>query len=948
MMPREIPKAYEPQEIEERWAKAWFDEKLFRPENSGDGSGRTFSIALPPPNVTGSIHIGHMLEHTQIDMLVRWHRMRGERTLWLPGMDHAGIATQFVVERMLAKDGIKRQDLGREEFERRVWKWKAESGGVIKGQMIRLGASCDWTRERFTLEPALYRAVLEAFLRLYRDGLIYRGRYMVNWCPRCLTAISDLEVVHNERTGSMWYIRYPVAITKEHVVVATTRPETMLGDTAVAVHPEDERYRHLIGKKVLLPLINREIPIIADASVDREFGTGAVKITPAHDPNDFEMGQRHNLPQIDVMTDDAHMSGAAGPYAGLERFVARARIIADLEKLSLLEKVAEHTHSVGTCDRCKAIVEPRVSTQWFMKMKPLAEPAAKVVIDGLIEVVPDNQRTILLQWFENIRDWCISRQLWWGHRIPIWHCADCEEMVPALDSRVEIFEGHARAASPPQKCSKCGGAKLTQDKDVLDTWFSSALWPFSTLGWPDDTDDLRTYYPTSLLISGYDILFFWDSRMIMMGLQLSGDRFEPEKVPGSSAVAQTKGTSSALQKSVNDPASTIPFRRLYLHSLVRTAEGAKMSKTKGTGVDPLELTQKFGTDALRYMLASMAAPGTDIILSEDRILGARAFANKIWNAARFLFMNLEKAEAAAGITLEELAAPEIRANAPYAIPGEDGLIHRWIFSRLAAVSEQVDRALQDFRFHEASQAIYQFFWGDFCDWYIEWVKPQLAATDRAVAVAAWRNIFAALEAALRLLHPVMPFLTEELWHRLPQPTGARSIALERFPEPRANWTDTQAEKEFATLQEIITAARNIRSEMKIDQKRKIPADFSSSDSAIRKLAEQNAEPLARLATLSALNISSNRLDGAGAAVRSTSQFDLRIAYGDAIDKDVETARLRKEIERLAKDIESKKGRLGDETFLSKAPAKIVEDLKTTLAGREIEHQKLLDRLNQLA
>ena len=919
-MPKEIPKAYEPREIEERWAKAWFDEKLFRAENSGDGSGRTFSIALPPPNVTGSIHIGHMLEHTQIDMLVRWHRMRGERTLWLPGMDHAGIATQFVVERMLDKEGIKRQDLGREEFERRVWKWKAESGGVIKEQMIRLGASCDWTRERFTLEPALYRAVLEAFLRLYREGLIYRGRYMVNWCPRCLTAISDLEVVHNERVGSLWYIRYPVAGTKEHVVVATTRPETMLGDTAVAVHPDDERYQRLIGKKVMLPLANREIPIIADTSVDREFGTGAVKITPAHDPNDFETGKRHNLPQIDVMTDDAHMNEAAGPYAGLERFVARARIIADLEQLGLLEKIAEHNHSVGTCDRCKAIVEPRVSTQWFMKMKPLAEPAAKVVLDGLIEVVPDNQRTILLQWFENIRDWCISRQLWWGHRIPVWHCADCKEMVPALDSRVEIVEGHARAASPPTKCPKCGGGKLIQDKDVLDTWFSSALWPFSTLGWPDDTEDLRTYYPTSLLISGYDILFFWDARMIMVALQL-------------------------MQGA--DPQERIPFKRLYLHSLVRTAEGAKMSKTKGTGVDPLGLTEKFGTDALRYMLSSMAAPGTDIILSEDRILGARAFANKIWNAARFLFMNLEKAEASAGITLEELAAPEIREKAPYAIPGEDGLIHRWIFSRLSGVSAEVSAALRDFRFHEACQTLYHFFWGDFCDWYIEWVKPQLSSADREVSVAAWRNIFAALEAALRLLHPVMPFLTEELWHRLPQPEGARSIALAKFPEPRANWTDPGADKQIATLQEIITAARNIRAEMKVDQKRKIPADFSSNDVAIRKLAEQNVEPLLRLATLSALNISSDRLDGEGAAVRSTSQFDLRIAYGEAVDKDVEIARLRKEIDRLAKDVASKQARLADETFTSKAPAKIVDDLRATLASREIEHQKLLDRLKQL-
>ena len=931
-MPREIPKAYEPQEIEERWAKAWYEEKLFRAENSGDpkvpgDQQPRFSIALPPPNVTGSIHIGHMLEHTQIDMLVRWHRMRGERTLWLPGMDHAGIATQFVVERMLAKEGIQRKDLGREEFERRVWKWKAESGGVIKQQMIRLGASCDWTRERFTLEPGLYRAVLEAFLRLYREGLIYRGRYMVNWCPRCQTAISDLEVVHNERTGNLWFIRYPVAgAPQEYLVVATTRPETMLGDTAVAVHPEDERYRHLVGKKVLLPLMNREIPIIADAYVDREFGTGVVKITPAHDPNDFEVGKRHGLAEIDVMTDDAHMSEAAGKYAGLERFVARARVIADLEELGLMDHISEHTHSVGTCDRCKAIVEPRISTQWFMKMKPLAEEARKAVTGEFgpaaeIEVVPDNQRTILLQWFENIRDWCISRQLWWGHRIPIWHCAECQEMVPATDSSVSIVDGHARAAGVPVKCPKCGGGKLTQDKDVLDTWFSSALWPFSTLGWPDDTEDLRTFYPTSLLISGYDILFFWDARMIMMGLHLA---------PGASE------------------AQRIPFRRLYLHSLVRTAEGAKMSKTKGTGVDPLQLTQQYGTDALRYMLASMSAPGTDIALAEDRILGARAFANKIWNAARFLFVNLEKAEVAAGFTLEELAAPEVRAGAPYAVKGEGELAHRWIFSRLAAVAGEASTALGEFRFHEACQTIYQFFWGDFCDWYIEWVKPQLASSDREIALAAWRNIFAVLEAALRLLHPVMPFLTEELWHRLPQRDGVRTIALERFPEEREQLIDNDAVGAMALIQEIVVSARNIRAEMKVDPKKKVAADFSATSPYLRqRLVQENLDPILRLANLASLRISSQRLDPEGAAMRSTANYDLRIAYGDAVDKDAEIARLRKEIERLAKDIASKKARLADEAFLSKAPGKIVEDLKATLAGREVEHQKLLERLKQL-
>jgi valyl-tRNA synthetase len=1037
-MPREIPKAYEPQEIEARWARAWLDENLFRAENSGTDGGPRFSIALPPPNVTGSIHMGHMLEHTQIDMLVRWHRMRGERTLWLPGMDHAGIATQFVVERMLAKEGIKRQDLGREEFERRVWQWKAESGGVIKGQMIRLGASCDWTREKFTLEPALYRAVLEAFLRLYREGLIYRGRYMVNWCPRCQTAISDLEVVHNERTGQLWYIRYPlidsasprpkeslssdidpgsssVALAPEvtsYLVVATTRPETMLGDTALAVHPDDDRYKHLIGKKVMLPLMNREIPIIADTYVDREFGTGVLKITPAHDPNDFEVGKRHNLPEIDVMTDDAHMSEAAGKYAGLERFVARARVVADLEELGLIDRITEHTHSVGTCDRCKAIVEPRLSTQWFMKMKPLAEPAKKVVLDGLIEVVPDNQRTILLNWLENIRDWCISRQLWWGHRIPIWHCADCREMVPAFDSRVEIVDGHARAASVPTKCSKCGGSKLTQDKDVLDTWFSSGLWPFSTLGWPDDTLDLRTYYPTSLLISGYDILFFWDARMIMMGLHLSGDRFTqtgagsqsgahsvavrqgtasypeerraavPNAQPNSEAFAPSASQSSSDRETPHgNLAQVIPFHRLYLHSLVRTAEGAKMSKTKGTGVDPLQLTEQYGTDAMRYMLASMSAPGTDIILSEDRILGARAFANKIWNAARFLFFNLEKIEAQ-GVTLEDLAAPEIRSKAPYAIKGEGDLVHRWIFSRLSAVAGEANKALEDFRFHEACHIIYQFFWGDFCDWYIEWVKPQLADPGREIAVAAWRNIFAAFDAALRLLHPIMPFLTEELWHRLPQPAGGRSIALDKFPEPRAQWTDAAAERDMATLQEIIIAARNIHAEMKIDPKRRIPAILSRLDPQLRGVLRENGEQICQLAGFSTLQViipderkeHAKKLDpeyvgtihasvdptpvtfgsiprlrnpSLGSIRRSTARFDLWVPQEEPIDRAAEITRLKKETDRLARDIESKKSRLADEAFLSKAPPKIVDDLKATLAERIIEQQKLLDRIAQL-
>ena len=925
-MTREIPKAYEPQEIEQRWASEWVESGIYTPEaaeklRSQDAPAGTFCIVIPPPNVTGSIHIGHMLEHTQIDVLTRWHRMRGFRTLWLPGMDHAGIATQVVVERKLAEQGLKRKEIGREEFERRVWEWKAESGGTIKRQMIRLGASCDWSRERFTLDPPLYRAVLEAFLRLYNEGLIYRGRYMVNWCPRCMTALSDLEVVHQERNGHLWFVRYPLVGTGEFITVATTRPETMLGDTAVAVNPDDERYRRLIGKKVLLPLMNREIPVIGDAAVDQEFGTGAVKVTPAHDPNDFEIGKRHNLPQVDILNDDGTLSAAAGAYAGLDRFVARKKVVEDLQAQGLIETIKGHTLSVGVCDRCKSVVEPRISEQWFCKMKPLAEEAIAVVQQNLISIVPENQRTIYLNWMANIRDWCISRQLWWGHRIPVWHCADCKAMTPALNSNVEIVNGRAQAASPPETCAACGSAKITQDSDVLDTWFSSGLWPFSTLGWPDETPDLREFYPTSLLISGYDILFFWDARMIMMGLHLMKDR-----------------RSAAAER--------IPFRSLYLHALVRDPEGVKMSKTRGNVIDPLHIIEKHGTDALRFTLAIMAAPGTDIALSEERILSYRAFANKIWNAARFLFLNLAKVEER-GVTLQELAAPEVRAQAPGATAGQPALVDRWIFSRLARTVALVDEALGEFRFHEAAHEVYHFFWGDFCDWYIEWVKPQLTAGNLDAARAAWRNIFAIFESALRLLHPFMPFLTEELWQRLPQAQHARSIALAEFPARHQAWIDPAAEDQMALLQEFITVARNLRSELKLDPRQKSPMDFATSLQSVSQLVAANMEPIARLAGISELKASLGALEANGGVLRHAASFDLRAARQEPADGAAEIRRLRKELERLTRDIEAKKQRLADGAFRSKAPEEVVHDMENALHERTREHEKLRARLAQL-
>jgi valyl-tRNA synthetase len=897
-MPREIAKAYEPQQIEPRWGDYWVKEALFKA--SADAPGPVFSIVIPPPNVTGSLHIGHMLEHTEIDILTRWHRMRGYNTLYLPGTDHAGISTQRVVVKYLADQGIDYKKLGREEFERRVWKWKEEAGGQIVEQMKGIGESCDWSRERFTLSPEMTRVVREVFVRLYEEGLIYRGHYLTNWCPVCLTVLSDLEVTHEERQGHLWHVRYPLPGTKEFLVVATTRPETMLGDTAVAVHPGDERYKQLVGKKVLLPLMNREIPIITDEMVDREFGTGAVKITPAHDPNDFEVGRRHGLAEIDVMTDDGHMNAAAGAYAGLDRFEARKKIIEDLKAQGLLEKVSDHTHAIGLCERSKTIVEPRASTQWFCRMKDLAKPAIEAVEENRIKIIPENRREEYLNWMRNIRDWTISRQLWWGHRIPAWHCGDCKEIMVARET--------------PGKCGKCGSAKLTQDPDVLDTWFSSGLWPFSTLGWPEKTADFKTYYPTSLLITGYDILFFWVARMIMLGLHFTGQA---------------------------------PFRAVYLHSLVRTTSGEKMSKSKGTGMDPVALNLQYGTDAMRFCLASMAAPGTDIVLSDDRLLGARAFANKIWNAARFLFMNLDKFEQG-GTSIEELAAPEVREKAPYAAGGSVPLIDAWLFAQLAATIETVNDALANYRFHEAAQSVYQFFWGDFCDWYIEWVKPELLSADRERAIVAWKNLFAGFDTALRLLHPFMPFLTEELWHQLPQRAGARSIALGEFPVAQATWKNAKAQEQFGLVQEVIGAIRTLRAEMKLDPKKKVTAEFSSLDAPARSVIDANREAILRLGILSELRVSAERLPEAGGAVRSAAQFDVRITYAaETVDAATELPRVRKEIERIKKDIASKEKQLGDETFRGRAPEKIIHGMEATLEERRVELKKLTERVAQL-
>jgi valyl-tRNA synthetase len=904
-MPHDLPKSYEPGAIETRWAEYWIKEKLFSVSTPPEGETRpVFTLLLPPPNVTGRLHMGHMLNQTQMDIIVRWHRMRGFITLWLPGTDHAGIATQMMVERQLAKEGKKRRDLGREKFIERVWEWKQLYGGAILDQMKRLGASVDWDREYFTMDENLSRAVREVFVRLYEEGLIYRGKYIVNWCPRCETAISDLEVKHEDVSGKLWEIRYPLVGSSEFITVATTRPETMLGDTAIAVNAKDERYKHLHGKKVLLPLMNREIPIIVDELAQPEFGTGAVKVTPAHDPNDFKAGKRHNLPQIDVMDEHAHMNHNAGAYAGLDRYEARKRVLADLQEQGFLVAEKDYALSLGKCDRCGTVVEPRLSEQWFIRIQPLAQKAIEAVENGEITIVPENYKQIYLNWMNNIYDWCISRQLWWGHRIPAWTCDDCKHVIVAREE--------------PLTCTKCGSTKLEQVSDVLDTWFSSGLLPFTTLGWPEKTRDQAVFYPTTLLITAYEILFFWVARMIMFGCHFMQAHEQDPAIKTASGWADKKNDS-------------VPFRQVYIHALVRDAERQKMSKTKGNVIDPLDIIQRFGTDATRFTLAAMAAPGTDIAFSESRTDGYRAFANKIWNAARFMFMNVDRLEYGAGTVARELStAKGIHAFTPTAL--ED----RWILSRFNRVTAEVNDAFAAYRFHEAANRIYDFFWGEFCDWYIELIKPCLnfeEGADKAQARAACANLVNLFDASLRLLHPVMPFITEEIWQAIYEGhPPLKSIALAGYPQPDEEQFDLAAETEMAILQDLIVNIRNVRAELKVEPKVRVPIEVFAHEPAIRAMIEQNRGAVERLANVEKITFVDQSLAKRGGA-RSTARFDVHIIYERKIDVAAECERLKKELEKIEKELTNNQKQLGNEQFLAKAPGNVVEGLRKR--GKEL-------------
>jgi valyl-tRNA synthetase len=942
-MPHELPKAYAPGAIETRWADYWIKEKLFSVPTPPPGSpsekttSPVFTLLLPPPNVTGQLHMGHMFGQTQMDIIARWHRMRGFITLWLPGTDHAGIATQMMVERQLAKEGKRRRDLGREKFIERVWEWKKLYGGAILNQMKRLGASVDWDREYFTMDENLSHAVREVFVRLYEEGLIYRGKYIVNWCPRCETAISDLEVKHEDVSGNLWEIRYPVIGTSEFITVATTRPETMLGDTAIAVNAKDERYTHLHGKKVLLPLMKREIPIITDELAQPEFGTGAVKVTPAHDPNDFQAGLRHNLPQIDVMDEHAHMNQNAGAYAGLDRFEARKRVLADLQEQGFLVGEKDYALAIGKCDRCGTIVEPRLSEQWFIKIKPLADRAKEAVESGEITIVPDNHRQVYLNWMNNIYDWCISRQLWWGHRIPAWTCSidTCKEIIVAREA--------------PTKCTKCGGAKLEQVSDVLDTWFSSGLLPFTTLGWPKKTRDQAVFYPTTLLITAYEILFFWVARMIMFGCHFMQGHEQDAAIKRASGWGDKKNDS-------------VPFRQVYIHALVRDADRQKMSKTKGNVIDPLEIIERFGTDATRFTLAAMAAPGTDIAFSESRTDGYRAFANKIWNAARFMFMNVDRLEFVWDPQTPMWGQPSSDVQ-PGQSPGgshhgagvagfeTSSLEDRWILSRCNRVVADVNDALRTYRFHEAANRIYDFFWGDFCDWYLELIKSRLnfeEGADKSAARIACANLVNLFDASLRLLHPVMPFITEEIWQAMYEgKPPVKSIALAGYPQADEKQFDLAAETEMAVLQDLIVSVRNLRAELKVEPKVNVPIEVFAHEPDIFRMIEHNRGAIERLAHVEKITFVESSLASRPGA-RGTARFDVHVIYERKIDVAAECERLKKELDKIEKELANNQKQLGNEQFLAKAPEKVVEGLRRRGQELVVLREKTQSKMKELA
>ncbi|MEW5761604.1 MAG: valine--tRNA ligase [Bacillota bacterium] len=852
-MHREIAPAYNPHEVEEKLYAWWEKEKFFHAKM--EAGKKPFCIVMPPPNVTGELHMGHALNNTLQDVLIRWRRMQGYNTLWLPGTDHAGIATQAKVEEQLAKEGLSKYDVGREEFLRRTWEWKYRYGTRITEQLRRLGASCDWDRERFTMDEGCSAAVREVFVRLYEQGLIYRGYYIVNWCPRCHTTISDIEVEHLETPGHLYYIRYPLRDGEGHVVIATTRPETMLGDTAVAVNPGDERYRHLVGRRAVLPLVGRELPIIADAYVDPSFGTGALKVTPAHDPNDFEIGLRHNLPQVKVIGPDGRMTEEAGRYQGLDRWAARQEVLRDLEVQGYLLKSEELTHAVGHCYRCHTVIEPTLSRQWFVRMQPLAEPAIRVVEEGRIRFVPERFTKIYLNWLYNIRDWCISRQLWWGHRIPVWYCLQCEAEIVAREE--------------PEACPRCGSRELEQDPDVLDTWFSSALWPFSTLGWPEDTKELRHFYPTSVLVTGRDIIFFWVARMIFAGLAFMQE---------------------------------VPFRDVFVHGLVLDALGRKMSKSLGNGVDPIEVIERYGADSLRFMLVIGNTPGNDQRFHFEKLEGARNFCNKLWNAARFVLLNLE-------------------GYRPDGEAAEKTLADRWILSRYEDTLVRVTGHLEAYDLGEAARALYDFVWDEFCDWYVELAKPRLYRGAPAERATAQQVLVTVLRGTLELLHPFMPFVTEAIWQHLPH-TG-ETITLAPWPESDPARRDPDAEAAMGLLVDVTRAIRHIRSEMNVPPSRRAHAILVCPDRANLAVLARWGRDVINLATADVTILPALEDKPRQAAHAVVSGVEIYLPLAGLIDPQKEAARLARELAVVEKDLARAEGKLASEGFLAKAPPEVV-------------------------